>query len=66
MLRNSHAWYDITSRICRHWHSYSYQNFAGGAQADESQIWNFYSTAIKWMDQQNYIGSYFAFGEHRE
>lgn len=40
------------------------QDFSGGTTPDESQIWNFYSTAIKWMNSQDYIDSYFAFGEY--
>ncbi|KZT72594.1 glycoside hydrolase family 128 protein [Daedalea quercina L-15889] len=37
-------------------------DFSGATTPDESQIWDFYSTAIKWMDSQDYIASYFAFG----
>ncbi|KAI0728720.1 glycosyl hydrolase catalytic core-domain-containing protein [Fomitopsis betulina] len=37
-------------------------DFSGGTTPSDSQIWNFYSTAIQWMNSQSYIGSYFAFG----
>lgn len=43
--------------------TYHHQDFSGGTTPSDSQIWNFYSTAIQWMNSQSYIGSYFAFGE---
>ncbi|KAH9938396.1 glycosyl hydrolase catalytic core-domain-containing protein [Fomitopsis serialis] len=37
-------------------------DFSGATTPDDGQIWNFYSTAIKWMEATPWIGSYFAFG----
>jgi hypothetical protein len=38
------------------------ESFTGGAQCDESQVWNFMSTLIQWMDSTPWIAKYFYYG----
>jgi len=38
------------------------QNFGGGSQCDQGQVYNFMKTVTSWMDSQGYILYYFAFG----
>jgi hypothetical protein len=38
------------------------QNFGGGAQCSKDQVWSFFQTIKPWMDSQNWIDYYFAFG----
>lgn len=39
------------------------QNFNNGPQCSVDQVWNFYSTIIKFMEETDWIIAYFAFGE---
>lgn len=38
------------------------QNFGGGAQCDQDQIWKFYTTVIPWMMSQDYVTALCPFG----
>ncbi|KAH6915253.1 glycosyl hydrolase catalytic core-domain-containing protein [Coprinopsis sp. MPI-PUGE-AT-0042] len=38
------------------------QNFGGGAQCSNDQIWSFMKTVTDWMDNTSFVGRYFYFG----
>jgi len=38
------------------------QDFTGGPQCSASQVQNFFSTSIKWMESQDFVTAYFAYG----
>jgi len=38
------------------------QDFTGGPQCSASQVQNFYGTSIKWMESQDFVTAYFAYG----
>ncbi|KAG6880286.1 hypothetical protein C0992_000063 [Termitomyces sp. T32_za158] len=42
---------------------YACQNFGGGAQCDEGQVWNWMQTTKTFMDNTSWVTAYFAFGE---
>ncbi|KAH0587346.1 hypothetical protein J132_09512 [Termitomyces sp. J132] len=41
---------------------YACQNFGGGAQCDEGQVWNWMKTTKTFMDNTSWVTAYFAFG----
>jgi hypothetical protein len=41
------------------------QNFNGGAQCNEGEVWSFVQQATAWMDQTEWIGGYAPFGTFR-
>jgi hypothetical protein len=69
-------WYDTTfakfQTYVELWHNtfnkpiwiteFACQNFNGGAQPSNAQIWSFYEQATAWMDSTDYIESYMPFG----
>jgi hypothetical protein len=69
-------WYDVTFEAFQTylelWHNtfnlpimvteFADQNFNGGAQATSDEVWAFWSQAIKYMEAQPWIISYFGFG----
>lgn len=42
------------------------QNFNGGPQSNQDQVWAFWSQSIKYMEAQDWIMSYYGFGAMRE
>jgi hypothetical protein len=42
------------------------QNFNGGAQCNEGEVWSFVQQATAWMDQTSWIGGYAPFGFMRQ
>jgi hypothetical protein len=42
------------------------QNFNGGAQCNEGEVWSFVQQATAWMDQTEWIGGYAPFGFMRD
>jgi hypothetical protein len=41
---------------------YACQNFNGGAQCDEGQVWNLHQTMSAWFDATDYVKRYSPFG----
>jgi len=42
------------------------QNFDGGAQCSESEVQDFMTTSINWMESSSFVTAYFAFGVMKE
>jgi len=69
-------WYDTTfekfQTYVELWHNtfqkpiwvteFACQNFNGGAQPSNDQIWSFYSQATAWLESTSYVESYMPFG----
>lgn len=69
-------WYDTTfdkfKTYVELWHNtfgkniwvteFACQNFNGGGQPSISDVWNFYGSAIPWLDSQDYVEMYAPFG----
>lgn len=69
-------WYDTTFEKFKDymtlWHTtfnkpvivteFAAQNFNGGAQPSSSDVWAFYTQAIPWLNEQDFVVGYFPYG----
>jgi hypothetical protein len=74
-------WYDVgfekfQQYVTEYWQGTGYrtiwvtefacQNFNGGAQCSQGEIWGFVQQATQWMDSTDWIGAYAPFGFMRD